>query len=127
MKIAGEGTSKTFKISEQSEMHSSSEISAASSIQEEHLKRYEKNKRLQFSEKLWQCHQCRFTTNSEKEWFLHKQKHVDESSCTSKEQEETDPEVVGASEILMDMRKKRLEMTKEQKESPDSDTPPSLQ
>ncbi|XP_023230633.1 zinc finger protein 676-like [Centruroides sculpturatus] len=123
--ITGEGTSKSFKMSEQSEMHSSAEISATSSIQEEHLKTNEKDKTLQFSEKLWQCHQCRFTTNSEKEWFQHKQTHVDEAPCTSKEQEETDPEVFRASEILVDMRKKRLEMMNDKKKSPDLDTPPS--
>ncbi|XP_023210793.1 zinc finger protein 577-like [Centruroides sculpturatus] len=126
-KTAGKGTSKSFKISEQSEMHSSSEISAESSMQEEHLETNEKDKSLKFSEKLWQCHQCRITTNSEKQWLLHKQTHVDEVPCTSKEQEETDPEVVRAPEILVDTRKKSLEEIKEQKESPDSDTPPTLQ
>ncbi|XP_023220330.1 zinc finger protein 468-like [Centruroides sculpturatus] len=81
--VTGEGTSKSFKISEQSEMHSSAEISATTSIREEHLETNEKDKSLQFSEKLWQCHQCRFTTNSEKEWFVHKQTHVN-APCTSK-------------------------------------------
>ncbi|XP_023242036.1 uncharacterized protein LOC111640269 [Centruroides sculpturatus] len=125
--ITGEGTSKTFKISEQSEMHSSSEISAASSMREEHLKTYEKDKTLQFSQKLFQCHQCRFTTNSGKQWFLHKQTHVDEAHCTSKEQKETDAEVVRASEIILDMIKKRLETIKDKKKSPDPHTPPSSQ
>ncbi|XP_023210794.1 zinc finger protein 726-like [Centruroides sculpturatus] len=125
--ITGEDTSKSFKISEQSRMYTSAEMSATTSMREEHLETNEKDKSLQFSERLWQCHQCLFTTNSEKEWFLHKQTHVDESPCTSKEQEETDPEVVRASEILMDMRKKRLETTKDKNKSPDSDTPPSSQ
>ncbi|XP_023220333.1 uncharacterized protein LOC111622215 [Centruroides sculpturatus] len=107
-------------------MHSSAEISATTSIREEHLETNEKDKSLQFSEKLWQCHQCRFTTNSEKEWFVHKQTHVN-APCTSKKQEKIDPEVLRASEILINMRKKRFEMIKEQKESPDSDTPPTLQ
>ncbi|XP_023241448.1 zinc finger protein 62-like [Centruroides sculpturatus] len=111
--IAGEGTSKTFKISKQSEMHSS-EISAASSMQEEHLKRL-------------QCHQCPFTTNSEEEWFLHKQTHVDEVPCTLKEQEKTDPEVVRAAEILFGIQSKRLEKIDEEKKSPETDNPPSLQ
>ncbi|XP_023220332.1 uncharacterized protein LOC111622214 [Centruroides sculpturatus] len=108
-------------------MLSSAEISAASSMREEHLETNKKDKSLQFSERLWQCHQCIFTTNSEKEWFLHKQTHVDEDPLTSKERDETDLEVIRASEILVDMRKKRLEMIKKQKESPDSDTPPTLQ
>ncbi|XP_023242046.1 zinc finger protein 728-like [Centruroides sculpturatus] len=126
-KTAGEGTSKPFKISEQSEMHSSSEISVASSMREEHLKTNEKDKSLEFSQKLFECHQCRFTTNSEKQWLLHKQTHVNEAPCTSKKQDETDPEVVRASEILFDTRKKSLEEINQQKKSPDSDTPPASQ
>ncbi|XP_023220355.1 zinc finger protein 729-like [Centruroides sculpturatus] len=126
-KTAGESTSKSFKHSEQSEVHSSAEISAASFMREEHFETNDKDKSLQSSERLWQCHQCIFTTNSEKEWFVHKQTHVNEAPCTSKEQDETDLEVIRASEILVNMRNKRLELIKKQKESPDSDTPPTLQ
>ncbi|XP_067122006.1 uncharacterized protein [Centruroides vittatus] len=115
MQIAGEGTSKTIKMSKQSDMHSSAGISAASSMQEEHLKRNQKDNPLQFSEKLLQCHQCRFTTYSEQEWFLHKETHVDEAPCISKETEETDPEVLRAAEVLVDITKKTLEMIKDEK------------
>ncbi|XP_067145206.1 oocyte zinc finger protein XlCOF26-like, partial [Centruroides vittatus] len=84
-------------------------MSTPESMQKEPLNRNEKEITSQSSETLWQCPQCRFTANFKEEWCLHKQTHIDEAPSTSMETEETDPEVLRAAEILVDIRKKTLE------------------
>ncbi|XP_067121820.1 zinc finger protein 39-like [Centruroides vittatus] len=115
---------KTCEISKQTHEHFS-EMSTTESMQKEHLNRNEKEITSQSSETLWQCPQCRFTANSKEEWCLHKQTHIDKASSTSMETDETDPEVLRAAEILVDIRKKTLKMITDKKKCPDPDTPPS--
>ncbi|XP_067145210.1 zinc finger protein 558-like, partial [Centruroides vittatus] len=80
-------------------------------------------------EKPFQCDYC-FKRFSEKRYLNnHKRKFhlTQEKQSSFQETEETDAEVLRAAEILVDIRKKRLEMIKDEKKCPDPDTPPSSQ
>ncbi|XP_023241452.1 uncharacterized protein LOC111639744 [Centruroides sculpturatus] len=68
--IGKEGVRMTFEISEQCHEHLSSDMSASRAMQGKHLNRNEKVITSQSSEPIWQC---RFTTNSKEDCFLHKQ------------------------------------------------------